>query len=87
MVEVSERKVEVTAPDVSRLSTVPMDMALARNRTGKISAGMSHVTGPRPSEKKTKKEKKAVYERPMMGGVVESEKASIPSDATMPAEE
>lgn len=47
---------------------------------------MSQVTGPMPSEKKTKNEKKAVYERPMMGGVVDSEKASNPSDATMPAE-
>ena len=47
---------------------------------------MSQVTGPMPSEKKTKNEKKAVYERPMMGGVVDSENASNPSDATMPAE-
>lgn len=58
---------------------------LARNRTGKVSAGISQVTGPRPIEKKTKKEKKAVYVRPMMGGVVERENARIPRDATMPA--
>ena len=37
-----------------------------------------------PREKKTKKEKKAVYERPMMGGVVEREKASSPRDTTIP---
>ena len=42
-----ERKVEAIAPEVSRLSTVPSEMARARKRTGEISGKPERMTDQR----------------------------------------
>ena len=47
-----ERNDMATAPDATRFTAVPMPMACARNRSGKISDVSSQLMGPRPMEKK-----------------------------------